>query len=98
MTTGEKTAYLLNMHSTEVVDEDMRLLAAVDYYFIQEDGSRFKVSLPFQPYLYLLVAKENIQEVTAFLSKKYGQYITSISQVCFQYCFDLSKSPSHLGV
>jgi len=81
MTTGEKTAYLLNMHSTEVVDEDMRLLAAVDYYFIQEDGSRFKVSLPFQPYLYLLVAKENIQEVTAFLSKKYGQYITSISQV-----------------
>ena len=42
---------------------------------------RFKVSLPFEPYLYLLVAKENIQEVTAFLSKKYGQYILKITQV-----------------
>lgn len=42
---------------------------------------RFKVSLPFQPYLYLLVAKENIQEVTAFLSKKYGQFIVKITQV-----------------
>ena len=42
---------------------------------------RFKVSLPFQPYLYLLVSKENIQEVIAFLSKKYGQYIIKIDQV-----------------
>ena len=37
--------------------------------------------MPYQPYLYLLVAKENIQEVTAFLSKKFSQYITNISQV-----------------
>ena len=37
--------------------------------------------MPFEPYLYLLVAKENIQEVTAFLSKKYGQYITKTTQV-----------------
>ena len=42
MTTGAKTAYLINMHNTEVVDEDQRLLAAVDYYFIQEDGSRYR--------------------------------------------------------
>lgn len=41
MTLGEKTAYLINMHSTEVIDdEDKRLMAAVDYYFIQEDGAR----------------------------------------------------------
>ena len=39
------------------------------------------MSLPFEPYLYLLVAKENIQEVTAFLSKKYGQYIIKTTQV-----------------
>ena len=43
MTTGDKTAYLLNMHSTEIVDEDHRLLAAVDYYFIQEDGARYNI-------------------------------------------------------
>ena len=39
------------------------------------------MSLPFKPYLYLLVNKENIQEVIAYLSKKYGQYITKIDQV-----------------
>ena len=26
------------------MDEDKRLVSAVDYYFIQDDGSRFKVS------------------------------------------------------
>ena len=36
----EEVGYLINMHATEVVDEDKRLLAAVDYYFIKEDGKR----------------------------------------------------------
>ena len=49
--------YLLNMHSTEVLDADKRLVAAVDYYFVQEDGARFKVTLPFKPYMYLRVKK-----------------------------------------
>lgn len=29
---------------TEILDDDKRMVSAVDYYFIQEDGSRFKVS------------------------------------------------------
>ena len=41
----EEVGFLINMHATEVVDEDKRLLAAVDFYFIQEDGKRFKVRL-----------------------------------------------------
>ena len=40
LSVGEKTAYLINMHATEVIDDDKRLIAAVDYYFIQEDGAR----------------------------------------------------------
>jgi len=32
---------------TDILDEDKRLVSAVDYYFIQEDGSRFKVSTLF---------------------------------------------------
>ena len=27
----------------DILDEDKRLISAVDYYFIQEDGDRFKV-------------------------------------------------------
>uniref|UniRef100_A0A8C3L2P4 DNA polymerase epsilon catalytic subunit n=1 Tax=Chrysolophus pictus TaxID=9089 RepID=A0A8C3L2P4_CHRPC len=36
----ERTGWLINMHPTEVLDEDRRAVSAVDYYFIQEDGSR----------------------------------------------------------
>ena len=36
----EEVGYLINMHSTEIIDDDKRLVAAVDYYFIQEDGAR----------------------------------------------------------
>lgn len=28
-------------------------LAAVDYYFIQDDGGSFKVSISYEPYFYL---------------------------------------------
>ncbi|KAG5892154.1 hypothetical protein JTB14_026392 [Gonioctena quinquepunctata] len=67
----ERTGFLLNMHSTEIVDEDKKLCAAVDYYFMEEDGTRFKVSYPFMPYFYVLTKRELLQEVMQFLSKKY---------------------------
>ena len=35
----------LSMFQTEILDEDKRLMSAVDFYFIEDDGSRFKVSL-----------------------------------------------------
>ena len=64
------------MHACEVVDADKRLLAAVDYYFIQEDGKRFKVFVPFLPYFYIKCkSDEVIQEISAFLSKKFGGLI-----------------------
>ena len=28
---------------TEIVDDDKKLISAVDLYFVQEDGSRFRV-------------------------------------------------------
>ncbi|KAF4795109.1 hypothetical protein TURU_095920 [Turdus rufiventris] len=56
---GERTGWLINMHPTEVLDEDRRSVSAVDYYFIQEDGSRFKVALPYQPYFYIATQKPN---------------------------------------
>lgn len=64
-----------------MIDEDKRLLSVVDYYFIEDDSSRFKITLPFQPYFYLLTRKENVQEVTAYLSKKYAGSIVSIVPV-----------------
>uniref|UniRef100_A0A669ECA5 DNA polymerase epsilon catalytic subunit n=1 Tax=Oreochromis niloticus TaxID=8128 RepID=A0A669ECA5_ORENI len=68
---GEKTGWLINMHPAEILDEDKRMISAVDYYFIQEDGSRFKVSLPFKPYFYIATKKNCEREVISYLSKKF---------------------------
>ena len=77
------------MHACEVVDADKRLLAAVDYYFIQEDGKRFKVFVPFLPYFYIKCkSDEVIQETSAYLSKKFGGLIRGNLLMClFFYLF-----------
>ena len=44
--TDERVGYLINMHSSELIqDEDKRLMACVDYFFIQ-------VCSDFKGYLY----------------------------------------------
>nr|XP_027207609.1 DNA polymerase epsilon catalytic subunit A-like [Penaeus vannamei] len=77
----ERVGWLLNMHPTEILDEDKRLMSAVDYYFIQEDGSRFKVSLPYRPYFFVMTKKEVIQDVTTFLTKKFAGLLASVEVV-----------------
>lgn len=36
---------LLTFSQTEIIDDDKKLVSAVDLYFIQDDGGRFRVSL-----------------------------------------------------
>ncbi|XP_025837463.1 DNA polymerase epsilon catalytic subunit A [Agrilus planipennis] len=88
----EKVGYLLNMHMNEMLDEDKRLIAVVDYFFMEEDGTRFKVSYPFMPYFYILTSRELLQEVAQFLSKKYSGVINKIEEVVKE---DLDL-PNHL--
>lgn len=41
---GKSHNTCVSLHlQAEILDEDKRMISAVDYYFIQEDGSRFKV-------------------------------------------------------
>ncbi|KAJ3603695.1 hypothetical protein NHX12_028439 [Muraenolepis orangiensis] len=89
---GEKTGWLVNMHPTEILDDDKRLVSAVDYYFIQEDGSRFKAALPFKPYFYIATKKNCEREVISFLSKKYQGKIAKLEVVSKE---DLDL-PNHL--
>ena len=42
---------------------------------------RFKVSLPFRPYFYILIKPETIQETMAFLGKKYNGPLASMEIV-----------------
>nr|CAD7446163.1 unnamed protein product [Timema bartmani] len=88
----ERTGFLINMHTTEILDEDKRLISAMDYYFIQEDDTRFKVSLPFKPYFYILTKKDCTQEVSAYLTKKFSGSLTK-AEVMTKEDLDL---PNHL--
>uniref|UniRef100_A0A3P9H1R7 DNA polymerase epsilon catalytic subunit n=1 Tax=Oryzias latipes TaxID=8090 RepID=A0A3P9H1R7_ORYLA len=78
---GEKTGWLINMHPTEILDEDKRMISAVDYYFIQEDGSRFKVALPFKPYFYIATKKNCEREVISYLSKKFQGKVAKLEML-----------------
>ncbi|XP_076845905.1 DNA polymerase epsilon catalytic subunit A [Brachyhypopomus gauderio] len=89
---GERTGWLINMHPTEILDEDKRMMSAVDYYFIQEDGNRFKVALPYKPYFYIATKKNCEREVISFLSKKFQGRIAKLESVLKE---DLDL-PNHL--
>jgi len=78
----EITGYMMNIHSAEMLDENKRLIACIDLYFVEDDGGRFKVSVPFKPYFYIKVKENNlIQETSAYLSKRYGEYIHKMENV-----------------
>ena len=64
-----------------MLDENKCLVSAVDFYFIEEDGGRFKVSLPFAPYFYILTRKGTEREVSSFLSRKFSGRIAGIDMV-----------------
>ncbi|CAN7982572.1 unnamed protein product [Ixodes hexagonus] len=77
----ERIGWLINIHPTEILNEDKRLISAVDYYFIEEDGSRFKASLPYEPYFYVAAKPGAEQEVISFLTRKYQGTIVRVEQV-----------------
>lgn len=74
----ERCGWLINMRATEIQDDDKKLISAVDYYFIQDDGERFKVSLPFRPYFYIAAKKGTERELATYLNKKFTGMIAAI--------------------
>ncbi|CAH1796227.1 unnamed protein product [Owenia fusiformis] len=79
--TNEKVGWLINMHPSDIMDDEKRLVSCVDYFFIQDDGSRFKASLPFMPYFYVKVKKGTEREVASFLNKKFTGKVVKVESV-----------------
>lgn len=73
--------WLINMHPSDAMNEEKRLVSSVDFYFVQEDGNRFKVTMPFQPYFYIATSKDTEREVASFLSKKLSGRLAAIDMV-----------------
>ncbi|VDL61470.1 unnamed protein product [Hymenolepis diminuta] len=80
---GERFGWLINMHPTDILDENKNLVSAVDFYFIQSDGRRFKVSRPYLPYFFVSVDGDHDveSEVTTFLIREFSGRIVKIEAV-----------------
>ncbi|VDK71850.1 unnamed protein product [Gongylonema pulchrum] len=59
-----------------VLEETKAIIAVCDFYFLQEDGGRFKISYPFRPYLHLATVPSFEYHVASYLSKKYPNVVT----------------------
>ncbi|CAH8624152.1 unnamed protein product [Heterobilharzia americana] len=91
---GERLGWLVNMHPTDVLDESKRLVSAVDFYFIQSDGKRFKVTRSYLPYFYVLVRGDQVAERDAvtYLLRRFSGRLAAIETVSKE---DLDL-PNHL--
>ncbi|CRK94685.1 CLUMA_CG008185, isoform A [Clunio marinus] len=89
---NERTGFLINIHSTEVLDADRRLVSALDLYFLTMNASRFKVSVIYQPYFLVLPQQHQLHEVMTFLQRKFGGQAAKIEAVVKE---DLDK-PNHI--
>uniref|UniRef100_A0A915AYJ0 DNA polymerase epsilon catalytic subunit n=1 Tax=Parascaris univalens TaxID=6257 RepID=A0A915AYJ0_PARUN len=73
-----RNAWLINVQPSEMAEEQSKVIISVcDFYFIEEDGQRFKVSYPFRPYLYLGTLPSHEHQVSSYLLKKYAGIITT---------------------
>ncbi|EDR01015.1 uncharacterized protein LACBIDRAFT_312780 [Laccaria bicolor S238N-H82] len=88
-----KEGWLVNMHPTLVKDPDWPSgKAAVDFYFIQDDGGMFKCTLQYEPYFCIACKSGTEASVEEWLKKKYEGLICRISREKKE---DL-KVPNHL--
>ncbi|KAJ9116229.1 DNA polymerase epsilon catalytic subunit [Naganishia onofrii] len=89
----EKIGWLVNMHQTLLKsDSHAGGLAAVDYYFIQEDGGMFKATVAFEPYFFVVCKPGTESIVEEWLMKKYEGLLIRVDRI---KKWDLSI-PNHL--
>ncbi|KXS96959.1 hypothetical protein AC579_1485 [Pseudocercospora musae] len=89
----KRQGWLINMHSTAIQDSKVPGgRAAVDFYFIGDDGEQFKASVEYQPYFLIGVKKGREPEVEEWARRSFEGLITRVERVDKE---DL-KMPNHL--
>jgi len=68
-------------------------LAALELYFLQQDGSTFKAVVLYQPYFYLIVHEKWVKEVKSMLQRRFSDLVASV-EVTLMEDLDL---PNHLS-
>ncbi|KAK9466183.1 hypothetical protein V1512DRAFT_279446 [Lipomyces arxii] len=77
-----KVGWLVNMHSTLVQEgEGSEGAAAVNFYFLGEDGENFRATLRYDPY-FLIACKSGLEaETEEYVRRKYEGLIKNTSRV-----------------
>ena len=79
-----RTAYMYNMYSTSIYDDNSLEHSAIDMYYIQHDGSTFKACIIYEPYFLIQINgthSTTINECESFLIKQYSEYIVRIEHI-----------------
>ncbi|KAI0826611.1 DUF1744-domain-containing protein [Trametes gibbosa] len=76
-----RDGWLINMHPTLMKDADWPGgKAAVDFYFIQDDGGMFKCTLQYEPYFYIACKSGMETVIEEWLMKRYEGAICRITR------------------
>lgn len=68
----KREGWLVNVQPTTVALEDDGGRAALDCYFIEEDGQTFKATIEFEPYVLIAVRKGHENEVEEWVKRSPG--------------------------
>ncbi|KAL8721416.1 MAG: hypothetical protein Q9225_001891 [Loekoesia sp. 1 TL-2023] len=78
----KRVGWLCNMHSTSVEDEKIPGgRAAVDYYFLEDDGGSFKATVEYDPYFLIAVKKGKEAEVEEWCRRKFEGIVKAVERI-----------------
>ncbi|KAF9436997.1 DNA polymerase epsilon catalytic subunit [Entomortierella beljakovae] len=78
----DKLGWLINQHATIVRDEDWPSgRAAIDYYFIQDDGDMFKTTLKYSPYFYIASKVGHEADVEEYIRRRFENTVEKMTRV-----------------
>ena len=89
----ERLGWLLNVLPTTVADESRLERSAVDLFFLEQDGRKFKTTIMYNPYFYVAVRDSYHKDVAVLLERKFEGIVASIEIVRKE---DLDM-PNHLS-
>ena len=78
----KKVGWLCNMHSTAIEDEKIPGgKAAVDYFFIEEDGNTFKATVGYDPYFLIAVRRGKEPEIEEWCRRNFEGLVKGVKRI-----------------
>ena len=84
------------MHAGDTINEDGQLVSCVHYYFIKQDGDRFKVRLTYQPYFYIEPRLGLEHEIANYVSRRFEKMVNVKVELVAKEDLDLNNHLSGL--